>query len=61
MKFRGFSKDLSDQIENLFATIGGSSAPEDAHRLDEYAYVKDLIERAKNLDVKPTDDQKNPQ
>lgn len=51
MKFREFSKNLSSEIENLFATLGDSCLPEEAHRLDESVSIKEMLERAKNLDI----------
>lgn len=57
MTFRDFSKNLSDEIENLFATIGGSCLPEDAHRLDEGLSFQALMERVKNMDAHPPKDE----
>ncbi len=54
MKFRDFSKNLSSEIENLFATLGDASLPEEAHRLDQSFSIQEILERVKNLD---TDDQ----
>lgn len=51
MKFREFSKNLSSEIENLFATLGDSCLPEEAHRLDESVSIKEILERVKNLDI----------
>lgn len=51
MKFREFSKNLSSEIENLFATLGDNCLPEDAHRLDETVSIQDILERMKSLDV----------
>lgn len=51
MKFREFSKNLSSEIENLFATLGDSCLPEEAHRLDESVSIKEILERVKNLDT----------
>lgn len=51
MKFREFSKNLSSEIENLFATLGDSCLPEEAHRLDESVSIKEMLERVKNLDT----------
>lgn len=51
MKFREFSKNLSSEIENLFATLGDSCLPEDAHRLDETVSIQEIMERVKNLDA----------
>jgi hypothetical protein len=53
MKFREFSKNLSSEIENLFATLGDNCLPEDAHRLDETISIQDILERVKNLDMDP--------
>lgn len=50
MKFRDFSKNLSNEIENLFATIGDSSLPEEAHRLGQTISIEELLARVKNLD-----------
>lgn len=69
MKFRDFNKNLSSEIENLFATIGDTRLPEDAHRLDgeeahrldECVDIRDLLERVKNLEPQSPDEQKNPQ
>ena len=51
MKFREFSKNLSSEIENLFATLGDSCLPEEAHRLDESVSIQEMLERVKNLDT----------
>ena len=51
MKFREFSKNLSNEIENLFATLGDNCLPEEAHRLDESVSIQEILERVKNLDV----------
>jgi hypothetical protein len=51
MKFREFSKNLSSEIENLFATLGDSCLPEEAHRLDESVSIQEILERVKNLDT----------
>lgn len=51
MKFREFSKNLSSEIENLFATLGDSCLPEEAHRLDESVSIQEILERVKNLDA----------
>lgn len=51
MKFRDFSKNLSDEIENLFANIGDSCLPEEAHRLDDSVSIEELLEKVKNLDI----------
>ncbi len=51
MKFREFSKNLSSEIENLFATLGDSCLPEEAHRLDESVSIQEMLERVKNLDI----------
>lgn len=53
MKFREFSKHLSSEIENLFATIGDNSLPEDAHRLDETVSIQEILERMKNSESDP--------
>lgn len=55
MKFREFSKNLSSEIENLFATLGDNSLPEEAHRLDESVSIKEILERLKNLDTTSED------
>lgn len=57
MKFRDFSKNLSDEIENLLATIGDNCVPEDANRLDDCVSIQELIERIKNLDIQPANDE----
>ncbi len=51
MKFREFSKNLSSEIENLFATLGDNCLPEEAHRLDDTVAIQDILERIKNLDT----------
>ncbi len=51
MTFRDFSKNLSSEIENLFATLGDSNLPEDAHRLDDTVSIDEMLERVKSLDV----------
>jgi hypothetical protein len=51
MKFREFSKNLSSEIENLFATLGDNCLPEEAHRLDESVSIQEILERVKNLDI----------
>lgn len=51
MKFREFSKNLSSEIENLFATLGDNCLPEEAHRLDHSFSIQEMLERVKNLDV----------
>jgi len=53
MKFREFSKHLSSEIENLFATLGDNCLPEDAHRLDETVSIQEILERMKNLESDP--------
>ncbi len=62
MKFREFSKNLSSEIENLFATLGDNCLPEDAHRLDQSVPIADILERVKNLDTgsDPTAKSENP-
>ena len=55
MKFREFSKNLSSEIENLFATLGDSCLPEEAHRLDESVSIQEMLERVKNLDIETED------
>lgn len=54
MKFREFSKNLSHEIENLFATLGDNCLPEDSHRLDDSVSIQDILERVKNLDLDET-------
>lgn len=51
MKLKAFSQSLSDEIENLFATLGDNCLPEDAHRLDNEVDIRSLLEKVKNLDV----------
>lgn len=60
MSFRDFSKNLSSEIENLFATLGDSNLPEEAHRLDKNIEqakldaavdIQQIWERVKTLDV----------
>lgn len=51
MKFRDFSKNLSDEIENLFATMGDSNLPEQTQRLDQTICIEEMLERVKNLEV----------
>lgn len=55
MKFRGFSKNLSDEVENLFTTLGGNPSAEQTHRLDSDVCIAELLERIKNLDVTSAD------
>jgi hypothetical protein len=56
MKFREFSKNLSSEIENLFATLGDNCLPEEAHRLDETISIQDILERVKKLDTETDTD-----
>ncbi len=35
MSLRDLSKNLSSELENLFANLGDSNLPEHAHRLDD--------------------------
>lgn len=58
MKFREFSKNLSSEIENLFATLGDNCLPEEAHRLDHSFSIQELLERVKNLDTNTESDAK---
>lgn len=56
MSFRAFNKNLSEEIENLFASLGDSCLPEEAHRLDDNTGVssvdiQELLRRVQNLDV----------
>lgn len=60
MAFRDFNKNLSIEIENLFANISGSESSEDAKRLDESADeillgpevdIQAILERIRNLDT----------
>lgn len=51
MTFRAFSKNLSSEIENLFATLGNNNLPEDVQRLDQTVNFDDLMQRIKNLDA----------
>lgn len=60
MSFRDFSKNLSNEIENLFANLGDSNLPEEAHRLDKNLEqarldaavdIQQIWERVKALDV----------
>ena len=51
MTFKDFSKNLSSEIENLFATLGDSNLPENAHRLDQTINIDDILARMKNLDA----------
>lgn len=50
MKFRDFSKNLSDEIENLFATLGDNQLPEKAHRLDETISMGDFLKQLKEME-----------
>jgi hypothetical protein len=59
MKFRDFSKNLSDEIENLFATMGDNCLPEDAGRLDDCFSMADLMERLKKLDADTANTEQN--
>ncbi len=56
MKFKDFSKNLSSEIENLFAQLGDNNLPEDSHRLDQTVNIDDIMARIKNLDL----DEKQP-
>lgn len=56
MTFRDFSKHLSDELENLFATLGDSNLPEEASRLDNTVSVEEMIEKARNLDYSDEED-----
>lgn len=56
MKFRDFSKNLSSEIENLFATLGDSCLPEEAHRLDQTVRIEEILEKMKTLDINPSQD-----
>lgn len=58
MKFRGFSKNLSDEVENLFANLGGEPSAEQTHRLDDEVCIADMLERIKNLDTTAVDEPK---
>lgn len=60
MAFRDFNKNLSTEIENLFASISGSESPDDAKRLDQSADdvllgpevdIQQILERIRNLDI----------
>ena len=60
MAFRDFNKNLSIEIENLFANISGSESPDNAKRLDECADdvllgpevdIQQILERIRNLDI----------
>lgn len=59
MKFRDFSKNLSGEIENLFATLGDSQLPEDAHRLDETISIDDFMAKIKSMDITQSQDIKD--
>jgi hypothetical protein len=60
MKFREFSKNLTVEIENLFATLGDSCLPEDAHRLDQTVNINDILEKVKNLNLQDDSAPKSP-
>lgn len=51
MKFRSMSKDLSAELENLFATLGHGAVPEETERLDPAPCVQAILERMKSLDA----------
>ena len=51
MSFRDFSKNLSSEIENLFATLGNNNLPEDTRRLDQSVNFDQLMESIKNCDA----------
>lgn len=51
MKFKDFSKNLSSEIENLFATLGDNNLPEEARRLDQSVNFDDMMQRIKNAKV----------
>ena len=59
MSFRDFSKNLSSEIENLFATLGDNNSPEDGHRLDNSVSIEEMLERVKNLDTEKDQTQQN--
>lgn len=53
MSFRDFNKNLSSEIENLFATLGDADLPEEQCRLDESfesVSIQDLLDKIKNVD-----------
>ncbi len=60
MTFRDFSKNLSDEIENLFANLGDSCLPEEAHRLDQTISIEEIMERVKSLDTLESPDSNTP-
>lgn len=57
MTFRAFNKHLSDEIENLFETLGDDHLPVEARRLDTSISVDKMIERIKNLDHSKQEDE----
>lgn len=57
MTFRAFNKHLSDEIENLFETLGDDHLPAEAQRLDTSISIDEMIERIKNLDHSKQEDE----
>lgn len=57
MRFREFSKSLSDEIENLIESLGEKYQPEEADKLDQSVPIKDILERVKNLDIEQHKDE----
>lgn len=61
MSFRAFNKTLSEEIENLFANLGDSQAPEEARRLDPHAEeiasvdIQELLRKIQSLDQEETE------
>lgn len=51
MAFKDFSKSLSSEIENLFATLGDNNLPEASHRLDKTVPFDEIMEQLKNSDT----------
>lgn len=57
MSFRAFNKNLSEEIENLFANLGDSQGPEEARRLDPHAEeianvdIQALLRKIQNQDL----------
>ena len=51
MTFKDFSKNLSGEIENLFATLGNNNLPEESRRLDQSVNFDELMQRIKNVKV----------
>lgn len=51
MSLCDFSKNLSAELENLFANLGDSNIPEEAHRLDEQKVTNSAHETVDIRDI----------